>query len=112
VQLRTERGQIRAAFSVIGREFAGQNGDRANLDVQSIHGNVHVTVVSLVMSFLFTVCNLVYLTTYHSQEMLSAGSDLRRAQTPAVLLLFCRPTLWGQSHMGNVRHFQRGRFDL
>lgn len=44
VQLRTEHGQIKAAFSVIGRELVGQGGDRANLDVQSTHGNIHVRV--------------------------------------------------------------------
>jgi hypothetical protein len=46
VQFQTESGQIRAAFSIIGRETAGQGDDRANLDVQSRHGNVQVGVVS------------------------------------------------------------------
>ncbi|KAG8697769.1 hypothetical protein FRC09_007648 [Ceratobasidium sp. 395] len=44
VQLQTEFGQIRAAFSIIGREIAGHGDDRANLDVQSRHGNVQVGV--------------------------------------------------------------------
>ncbi|CUA75154.1 hypothetical protein RSOLAG22IIIB_01802 [Rhizoctonia solani] len=44
VQLRTEHGEIRAAFSVIGREVVGQGGDRANLDVQSMHGNIQVRI--------------------------------------------------------------------
>ncbi|KAJ1310071.1 hypothetical protein OPQ81_006823 [Rhizoctonia solani] len=44
VQLRTEHGQIKAAFAVIGREMIGQGGDRANLDVQSIHGNIQVRI--------------------------------------------------------------------
>lgn len=44
VQLRTEYGQIRASFSIIGREIAGRGDDRANLDVQSAHGNVQVSV--------------------------------------------------------------------
>ncbi|KAF8710664.1 hypothetical protein RHS03_02319, partial [Rhizoctonia solani] len=44
LQLRTEHGEISAAFSVVGREFHGTDCDRANLDVQSIHGNIDVRV--------------------------------------------------------------------
>ncbi|KAF8610445.1 hypothetical protein BDV93DRAFT_16761 [Ceratobasidium sp. AG-I] len=45
VQLETEYGQIRAAFSVIGREVAAVRGeDRANLDVRSMYGDVRVSI--------------------------------------------------------------------
>ncbi|QRW00490.1 hypothetical protein RhiJN_28508 [Ceratobasidium sp. AG-Ba] len=44
VHLQTERGPIRASFSIIGREIAGHGDDRANLDVQSRHGNIQVGV--------------------------------------------------------------------
>ncbi|KAG8741595.1 hypothetical protein FRC10_002668 [Ceratobasidium sp. 414] len=44
VQLQTESGHIRAAFSIIGREVAERGDDRANLDVHSRHGNVQVGV--------------------------------------------------------------------
>lgn len=45
MQLETEYGHIRAAFSVIGREVAAVRGeDRANLDVRSLYGDVRVSV--------------------------------------------------------------------
>ncbi|KAG9098770.1 hypothetical protein FRC06_005986 [Ceratobasidium sp. 370] len=44
VHFQTESGQIRATFSIIGREVAEQGDDRANLDVHSRHGNVQVGV--------------------------------------------------------------------
>ncbi|KAH7340586.1 hypothetical protein B0J17DRAFT_325617 [Rhizoctonia solani] len=44
IQLKTEHGKILAAIAIIGREMVGQSTDRANLDIQSVNGNVQVRI--------------------------------------------------------------------